>query len=386
MLAVYARILAGNPLGELSIDEGRDVRIGVAVAGEKGAITQALIDLVEECLYPFFAAFYQRFLSLCSHEYFHAWNVKRIKPQAFTPYDLDSRNHTRLMWVFEGITSYYQDLMLLRGDLIGAEAYLVRLGQMLTRVYRAPGRAKQSIAESSFDAWDKLYKPDANSMNATVSYYSKGALVALALDLTVRRDSDATLDQIMGALWERFGAGSAGLREDDFERLSQEISGVDLGAFFDAAVRGTQDLPLAELLADFGVSLEFRQAAGPNDKSGLPWTGTTPLRHSGIRYRRHPGGLELTVVVTDGPAERAGLNPGDLLIAIGGLRVTERNLAKRLARIDAADAVPATVFRGDELLEFQLTVAEAANDTCSLGLEEKLDAAALARRESWLGK
>jgi predicted metalloprotease with PDZ domain len=153
---------------------------------------------------------YQRFLGLCSHEYFHSWNIKRIKPAAFSPYQLERRNLTRLMWVFEGITSYYQDLLLLRSNLIGQKDYLRRLGQMLTRVYRAPGRFKQSIAEASFDAWDKLYKPDANTNNAAISYYSKGALVALALDLTLRHGSDSavTLDAVMLELWQRFGSRS----------------------------------------------------------------------------------------------------------------------------------------------------------------------------------
>jgi len=328
---------------------------------------------------------YQRFLSLCSHEYFHTWNIKRIKPEVFTPYRLDRRNHTRLMWVFEGITSYYQDLMLLRSDLIGAQAYLARLAQMLTRVYRAPGRLRQSISESSFDAWDKLYKPEPNSANTTISYYSKGALVALALDLTIRKDSSASLDRIMEALWRRFGEGSAGVPEGEFERLSEEITGMDLAGFFDAAVRGTEDLPLAALLADFGVKLEFRQAADPNDTAGKPREGPDPLLSLGIRYQAQPGGLTLTAVVDDGPAQRAGMNPGDLLVAVDGLRVTERNMAKRLVRLEASETVPAVAFRGDELLEFQLTLAEAAQDTCVLGLDDKPDAAALVRRKAWLG-
>jgi len=328
---------------------------------------------------------YQRFLSLCSHEYFHTWNIKRIKPGAFTPYRLDRRNHTRLMWVFEGITSYYQDLMLLRSDLIGAEAYLTRLGQLLTRVYRAPGRFKQSLAESSFDAWDKLYKPESNATNASISYYSKGALVALALDLTIRRESHSNLDQIMGELWRRFGEGSEGVGEGAFEALSQEMTGMDLTDFFEAAVRGTDDLALADLLTDFGLSLEFRQAAEPNDTAGKPRAGPDPLLGMGLRFRPHPAGVELTAVVDDGPAERAGLNTGDALIAIDGLRVTAGNLAKRLVRLEAGETVPAAVFRDDELLEFQVTLAAAAADTCVLGLDGEAESSALERRKAWLG-
>ena len=328
---------------------------------------------------------YQRFLSLCSHEYFHTWNVKRIKPKAFTPYLLDRRAHTRLMWVFEGITSYYQDLMLLRSDLIGLDAYLSRLGQMLTRVYRSPGRLKQSISDSSFDAWDRLYKPEANSTNATISYYSKGALVALALDLTLRKDSKATLDQVIGELWKRFGEAGIGLEEDEFETLCQEISGLDLTSFFDLAVRGTKDLPLAELLTAFGVSFEFRQAKGPNDASGLPSSKSEPSLDLGVRFRRHPAGLELMAVVDGGPAERAGMNPGDVVIAIGGLRIVESNLAKRLVRLESGETVAMTAFRGDELMEFSVMLVEGDRNTCVLETVQKPKTAVLERRKAWLG-
>ena len=328
---------------------------------------------------------YQRFLSLCSHEYFHTWNVKRIKPKAFSPYRLDRRAHTRLLWVFEGITCYYQDLLLLRSGLIGPRTYLVRLGQLLTRVYRAPGRLRQSIAEASFDAWDKLYKPEANAGNATISYYSKGALVALALDLTIRRESRTDLDQVMRALWHRFGQTERGVEETQFEALSQEVSGLDLADFFEHAVRGTEDLPLTALLADFGVALAFHPAR-PGDVSGMPRRESDPAVDLGAQYRRHPQGLELTAVVADRPAERAGLNPGDVLIALDGLAVDERSLAQRLGRLVAGETVAATVFRGDELLAFGFTLEDAPGDTCVLRLDEKADAAARRRRKAWLGK
>lgn len=327
---------------------------------------------------------YQRFLSLCSHEYFHTWNVKRIKPQAFTPYRLDRRNHTRLMWVFEGITSYYQDLMLLRSHLIEPEAYLEGLGRLLTRVYRTPGRFRQSIAEASFDAWDKLYKPEANSSNATVSYYSKGALVALALDLTIRKESSTNLDRVMGELWKRFGKEGIGIGENEFEILSQEITGIDLVDFFELGVRGKKDLPLEELMSEFGVILEFHKA-GSVDTSGLSRGEPEPAVDLGVQYRSHPQGLELTSIVDDGPGEHAALNSGDVLIAIDGFQVNGRSLAKRLARFEVGDTVSVTVFRDDELLEFQIMLAEVAKDNCVLSFDEEASVTALQRRKAWLG-
>src|SRR5690606_11170619 len=155
-----------------------------------------------------------------------AWHVKRTKPAAFVPYRLDRRNHTRQLWVFEGITSYYQDFFLLRSGLIGRDTYLRRLGQSLTRGYRTPGRFRQTLADSSFNAWDVLYKPEPNGPNASVSYYVKGALVALALDLELRRRSSASLDDVVRELWLRYGASGIGVPEDGSETLAEEVAGI----------------------------------------------------------------------------------------------------------------------------------------------------------------
>jgi predicted metalloprotease with PDZ domain len=330
---------------------------------------------------------YQRFLALASHEYFHTWHVKRTKPAAFVPYRLDRRNHTRLLWVFEGITSYYQEIMLLRGGVIDVRAFLQRIGEALTRVYRAPGRLRQSLAASSFDAWDVLYKPEANHPNSSISYYTKGALVALALDLTMRRNSGGktSLDDVMRELWRRYGARSEGVPEDGFESLAIELGGAQLERFFAAAVRGTEDLPLAELLGAFGVRFELRAATGADDKGGTPRPANGELLALGIGYRERDAGLELTSVLDGGPAQRAGLNPGDVLIAVDRLKVNERNLKKRLARFEEGERISATVFRGDELLEVGLVLRSAPLDTCFLTIEDTPAPEALRLRQAWLG-
>src|SRR6185312_5798088 len=190
---------------------------------------------------------YVTFLGLASHEYFHAWNVKRIKPSAFTPYDLSQEGFTRLLWAFEGITSYYDDLSLARSGVAPAERVLELLARTLTTVLRTPGRHLQSVADASFDAWIKFYRPDENSPNAGVSYYAKGAIVALALDLTLRRHG-RSLDDLMRALWTRHGATGVGVDEDAIEALASSLAGHDLRDFFARYVDGTEDPPLAALL------------------------------------------------------------------------------------------------------------------------------------------
>ncbi len=171
---------------------------------------------------------YLSLLGLASHEYFHAWNVKRIKPAAFVPYDLTRENLTRQLWAFEGITSYYDDLMLVRSKLIDIPRYLELIGRSVTKLLRTPARSKQSVGDSSFDAWIKYYRQDENAPNAVVSYYVKGSLIALALDLTLRARSKVTLDDVMRELWRRHGLTGVGVPEGGIDRIASELSGVDL--------------------------------------------------------------------------------------------------------------------------------------------------------------
>jgi predicted metalloprotease with PDZ domain len=291
---------------------------------------------------------YIRFLGLCSHEYFHTWNVKRIKPAAFAPYDLQVENYTPLLWLFEGFTSYYDDLLLLRAGLIDEACYLKLLGKTIGSVWRGSGRTKQSVAESSFDAWSKYYRQDENAPNAIVSYYTKGSLVGLALDLTIRAKTDGrrSLDDVMLALWQRYGrdfyeGGGRGVTEAEVEALFDEISGARLKPMFDRYVRGANDLPLAKLYAPFGVKLIDERKS---KKASLD-VGTA----------RDGADVKLTQVHEGGAAHLAGLSAGDVVLAIDGIRVGG-NLEAMLARYEVGDAVSVHAFRRDELMAFSVTL------------------------------
>ena len=330
---------------------------------------------------------YRTFLGLVSHEYFHLWNVKRMKPAAFTPYDLDSESHTELLWVFEGITSYYDDLALVRSGLIPAADYLELLGQTITRVIRGLGRRRQSVAASSFDAWTKFYKQDANAGNAIVSYYAKGSLIALALDLKLRAETEGrvSLDDVMRACWTRWGESGEGMPESGFEVVAEEVSSLDLGDFFDASVRGTGELALEHLLHEHAVAYELRAAAGRSDKGGkFVDADKLPGVWLGAILNTPAGRTTFAGIANGGPAEKAGVSPGDELIALDGLRVGTAEIDARIRRYRPGDRSVLTVFRGDELMTLKLRWAEAPEDTCYLLLDEDAAEDSIDRRERWL--
>ncbi len=333
---------------------------------------------------------YRNFLGLCSHEYFHTWNVKRIKPARFMPYALAAESHTRLLWVFEGFTSYYDDLSLARSGLVKPKVYLEALAQTITRVLRGAGRLKQSISESSFDAWTKFYKQDENAPNAIVSYYTKGALVALALDLTLRRESKGlkNLDDVMRLLWRRYGEQGVGVGEGAMAEIIEEATGVDCREFIARYVDGREDPPLADLLVDVGVGVDFRAAEGQNDKGGTPARRSASQRERAVDLGLRLGGLaEATVthVLDDGAAQAAGIAAGDVLLALDGLRVSQSELEMRLKAYAPGDVVEVHLFRRDELMSFQLTLKAPPQDTCYLTLKEKIPEDVAKRRRDWLG-
>jgi predicted metalloprotease with PDZ domain len=332
---------------------------------------------------------YRTFLGLCSHEYFHTWNVKRIKPAAFTPYDLERENYTRLLWAFEGITSYYDDLQLVRAGLISESDYLEILGRNITSLLRTAGRMKQTVEEASFDAWIKYYRPDENSPNARVSYYVKGGLIALCLDLLIRSRTRGrkSLEDIMRALWDHYGKTGLGVPEDGIEKLAERVTGVRLHAFFDKALRSTHDLPLKPLLATVGVSMQLRSAQSSADKGGqapgaaaAKFAGRVSL---GVRTAEDPSGARLTHVLDEGAAQAAGLSAGDVIVAIDGLKLGAKNFDQRLAGYQPGNVATLHALRHDELLEFRVELRASPVDTCWLAVRGP-DRTAANRRRAWL--
>lgn len=332
---------------------------------------------------------YRQFLGLVSHEYFHAWHVKRIRPAEFVAADLSREVYTRQLWIFEGITSYYDDLALLRTGLITREQYLELLGRSLTKLYRNNGRRHQTLEDASFDAWIKFYRPDENSLNATVSYYLKGSLVALALDLEIRLRSGGacSLDVVMREIWREFGAeNSDGLAEGEFERIAGRIGGLDLGAFFAQNLRTTVDPPLGILLAQFGVLLQVRSMENQGDAGGMRGRREgTPRPWLGLQLKTANGRTRVSHVIDGGPAQLAGISAGDELVALNGHRAGADNFEALVDRLPLDGECSCNIFRDQELMVITLRTMPAPRDTCYLSLDPQAGADAVMRRDSWLG-
>ncbi|SDC84542.1 Predicted metalloprotease, contains C-terminal PDZ domain [Paracidovorax valerianellae] len=242
---------------------------------------------------------YNTLLGLVSHEHFHTWNVKRLRPAEFARYDYTQENHTRLLWFFEGFTSYYDDLLLRRAGMIDNATYLRLLTKTINQVLQTPGRRVQSVAQASFDAWVKYYRQDENTPNSTVSYYTKGSLVALCLDLALRREGQTTLDDVMRGLWERCAAGP--MSEADLLATVQALAGRSFADEIAQWAHGTDDLPLAELLAANGVTLQDEPAQ--------------LAQRLGVRVAEGSG-LQIKVVLRGGLAEQAGFAAGDEWVGV----------------------------------------------------------------------
>ncbi|ENU17195.1 M61 family metallopeptidase [Acinetobacter lwoffii] len=301
---------------------------------------------------------YQRFLGLCSHEYFHSWLVKFIRPENFVNYDLNREGYTSLLWIFEGFTSYYDDLILLRSGVINQESYITLLKAQIDRYLQNPGRAIQSVSESSFDAWVKFYRQDENSNNAGTSYYNKGCLVALCLDLGLRLRG-SSLDALMRRLYENAQKGVQVHERTIFE-LCKELTGDDWSEQINHLINTTDELPLDQLFPEFGMAYSLR-----NEKS-LPF---------GLKLADKPEGVLVQSARRDGVAVLAGLSANDVIIAIDGLKATTK-LVESYAKQQGTFTVYA--FRRDELMTFEVQAAGSELTEVELKVEDP------AKAEKWL--
>ncbi|HEV8691171.1 MAG TPA: PDZ domain-containing protein [Ideonella sp.] len=312
---------------------------------------------------------YLTLLGLISHEYFHTWTVKRLKPTEFMRLDYSRENYTQLLWFFEGFTSYYDDLMLRRAGLIDDARYLKLIGRTINGVRATPGQHVQSVAEASFDAWVKYYRSDENTPNATVSYYTKGSLVALLLDLHLRR-AGQSLDALLRRLWKT--SVDSGLTEAVVMAEVAALGGPALAEALAGWVHGREELPLAEALAQAGIKWA-------EDKAG--WSAAL-----GLKLSEGPvTGVQVKSVLDGGAAAAAGVSAGDELLAVDGWRI--RRLDDAQQWVADGQAFELTLVRQQRFrtLKVKPLAAPALDRSVTLQPEPQPTAEARALRRGWLG-
>ncbi len=318
---------------------------------------------------------YDRFIQLVAHEFFHLWNVKRIRPKALEVFDYDGENYTPSLWFSEGTTSFYDLVFPYRAGVYDTKTYLNALGQEISRYLTTPGRLVQPLSESSFDAWIKLYRPDANSANSQISYYLKGEMVTLLLDLAIRikHQNQRSFDDVMRSMWQQFGKDEIGFAPEQLKKTIESVAGFDLTNFFDRYLHGTEELPFDEYLAGFGLRLR----SNVDTPNLLPFAGMTV---------KSEGGREIIKFVEAGsPAQKAAIDPGDELLAIDGLRVNSGQFEERLKDYQPGDTINLTVFHSDELKVRSLTLAEPRATSYSIDFIENPSDLQQQNFEQWLG-
>lgn len=289
---------------------------------------------------------YNRFLQLVAHEFFHLWNVKRIRPKALEKFDYEQENYTTSLWFCEGTTSYYDLVIPYRSGIYDAKTFLEGISKEITQLLTTPGRKVQPLSESSFDAWIKLYRRDANSNNSQISYYLKGEMVSFLLDLLIRsrHENKRSLDDVMRLMWQRFGKEEIGYTPQQLRDAIESVAQTDLSDFFNRYIDGTDELPFDEYLEPFGLRLHSVEV-------------DEPVPHLGMNVKTEHGKEVIQFVEAGSPAEVAGVNPGDELLAIDGFRVSAEQLSDRLKDYNPGDTVELSVFHQDTLRALPVTLA-----------------------------
>lgn len=366
---------------------------------------------------------YESWLSLASHEFFHTWNVRRLRPKTLVRYDYENEIYTRSLWIAEGITSYYQDLALVRAGLIDRNAYLKRLSGDVESVQRTEGRKKQSLADSSFDTWIKFYRPDENSSNTRISYYSKGAVAAFLLDVRIRKltDGQRSLDDVMRLMFQRYSG--SGFTPEEFRSVASEVAGQDLSDWFRQAIDSTEELDFSDLeFVGVQVPKATREAAPAIPDPDQDQTGETDADQQGDGQADESndeqqdevaddgekedqddkedeqakdqdpwiglsaagdGRVMVSSVKPDSPAYNAGFNTDDEVIAINGFRVS-RSVDSRLSQYEVGDTIDILISRRGKLMTLPVTIAAEVRENWRLNFVKKPDEDQKSQLDLWL--
>jgi predicted metalloprotease with PDZ domain len=321
-----------------------------------------------------FTSNYTAFLTLVAHEYFHCFNVKRIRPDALGPFNYEGENYTKLLWVAEGGTAYYENVLVRRAGLTTEKEFLGNASSQIQALQDRPGRFETSVEEASFDAWIKYYRQDENSVNNQISYYDKGEIVNFLLDLQIRKDSNGTksLDDVMRYLYSEHYKKSKNYTPEDYQKISEIMAGKSLDDFFKRYVRGREELDYNAALNSFGLNLDITSG-----KSNA-YIGAT-LRQDGDK-------LNITALPNNTPAYEQGLNTGDQIVAVDGQRVSLNFLNSYLGERKAGDKVKLTIFRYDELRDIEIILGGKASAAYKINLVENATDAQKAMYLSYFGK
>lgn len=316
---------------------------------------------------------YERFLQLVAHEFFHLWNVKRIRPQALETFDYEAENYTTSLWFCEGTTSYYDILIPLRAGIYDQKTCLKNFSKDITRYLNTIGRTVQPLGESSYDAWIKLYRREAYSDNNQISYYLKGQLVSLLLDLLIRakHQNRRSLDDVMRLMWSRFGQEEIGFSETQLRETIAEVAAENLDDFFQRYIETTEELPFDDYLNPFGLYLKTVV------ESSTPYLG--------IKVQSDSNREVIEYVAAESPAAIAGIDAKDELLAIDGIKVDAKSLEERLSDYQTKDTIQVTVFHKDELKTFAVTLAPAQANRYELAIKDNLSPEQQQNLAGWLG-
>ncbi|WP_036479746.1 M61 family metallopeptidase [Myxosarcina sp. GI1] len=317
---------------------------------------------------------YNRFMQLVAHEFFHLWNVKRIRPHVLEKFNYEAESYTTSLWFCEGTTSYYDILIPLQAGVYERKTCLENLSKDITRYLTIPGRNVQPLGESSYDAWIKLYRRDANSDNNQISYYLKGEMVSLLLDLLIRakHNNQRSLDDVMRLMWQRFGKQEIGFSESQLRNAIAEVADDNLDDFFVRYIETTEELPFDEYLEPFGL---YVKAVEDDD----------PVFHTGMKVVTENGREIIKFVEADSPAAKAGIDAEDELLAIDDIRITSEFLSDRLKDYQAEDTIQVTVFHQDQLKTLPVTLAKPLPTRYELARLDNLSDLQQQNLSGWLG-